>query len=144
MQKVRRTLNRPLTTSEPIEDQLLELSAKLRIPPLSDSYPTSPPLVLETAAANALSKPDATLLREAMVSARENPIDLSKPYGTPWRPREYMSAFALIPRYLEVHHRICSAVYIRHPVARPGMAEVPTPFQTEMNGLTYLWYLRRR
>lgn len=122
----------------------MELSAKLGIPPVSDTYPTSPPFDPQTAAADALSKPDAAMLREAMVAARENPIDLRKPYATPWRPREYMSAFALIPRYLEVHHRICSAVYVRHPVARPGIAEVPTPFQNEINALAYTWYLRRR
>jgi hypothetical protein len=55
-----------------------------------------------------------------------------------------MSAFAFVPRYLEVHHRICSAVYLRHPVARPGLAEVPTPYPAETNALAYVWYLRRR
>jgi hypothetical protein len=64
-------------------------------------------------------------LREAMVRARENPVDESKPYATPWKPRPYMSAFAFIPRYLEVNHNICAAVYLRHPVARPNLAEVP-------------------
>lgn len=67
----------------------------------------------------------------------------SSPRG-PWRPRPYMSAFAFIPRYLEVNQNVCSAVYLRHPVARPGLAEVPTPFSEGVNQLAFNWYLRRR
>jgi len=75
---------------------------------------------------------------------KENPVDATKPYATPWRPRNYMSAFAFIPRYLEVNQNICSAVYLRHPVARPGLAEVPSPFSMETSQLAFNWYLRRR
>lgn len=87
---------------------------------------------------------DAKLLQQALQRARENPVDASKPYATPWRPRDYMSAFAFIPRYLEVNQNVCSAVYLRHPVARPGLAEVPTPISAESAGLAFNWYLRRR
>jgi ribosomal protein S4 len=73
-----------------------------------------------------------------------NKRDASAPYATPWRPRDYMSAFAFIPRYLEVNQNICAAVYLRHPVARPGLAEVPTPFHLETGQLAFNWYLRRR
>ena len=83
-------------------------------------------------------------LREAIARIRENPIDETKPYATPWLPRPYMSAFAFVPRYLEVNHNICSAVYLRHPVARPGLAEVPSPFAAETQQLAFNWYLRRR
>lgn len=83
-------------------------------------------------------------LKKAIARIRENPADITKPYATPWRPRPYMSAFAFIPRYLEVNHNICSAVYLRHPVARPGLAEVPTPFPAETQQLAFNWYLRRR
>ncbi|KAK5721304.1 hypothetical protein LTR17_014674 [Elasticomyces elasticus] len=87
---------------------------------------------------------DAALLASALERARENPIDVSEPYATPWQPRAFMSAFAFIPRYLEVNQNVCAAVYLRHPVARPGLAEVPTPFGGEVMGLAFNWYLRRR
>ncbi|CAK1361467.1 37S ribosomal protein NAM9, mitochondrial [Cercospora beticola] len=90
------------------------------------------------------ARKDAELLHAALERARSNPIDASKPYATPWEPREFMSAFAFIPRYLEVNQNICSAVYLRHPVARPGLAEVPTPFSAETMALGFNWYLRRR
>ncbi|KAF1811858.1 alpha-L RNA-binding motif-containing protein [Eremomyces bilateralis CBS 781.70] len=76
--------------------------------------------------------------------ASTNPITFSKPYRTPWMPRDYMSAFAFIPRYLEVNQNVCSAVYLRDPVARPGLGEVPTPFPTKVSQLAFNWYLRRR
>jgi hypothetical protein len=58
-------------------------------------------------------------------------------------PRRYMPAFAFIPRYLEVNQNICAAVYLRHPVARPGQSEVPSPFPPHLQQLAYNWYLRR-
>lgn len=94
--------------------------------------------------ANYVSEQDLQQLQLAFQSSTENPIDPSKPYATPWRPREYMSAFAFIPRYLEVNQNICAAVYLRHPVVRPGLAEVPTPFGVDTNGSAFTWYLRRR
>jgi ribosomal protein S4 len=73
-----------------------------------------------------------------------NPFDPGKPYETPWRPRDWMAPFAHVPRYLEVNHTICSAVYLRHPVVRPGAAEIPSPFALDTAALSHAWYLRRR
>ncbi|KAI1329582.1 hypothetical protein F5Y16DRAFT_89424 [Xylariaceae sp. FL0255] len=83
-------------------------------------------------------------MEEREQEERDNPRDLTKSYMTPWQPRQFLSPFANIPRYLEVNQKICSAVYLRHPVARRGSAEVPTPFPSEISQLAYNWYLRRR
>lgn len=83
-------------------------------------------------------------LEKLLQEEADNPYDPSKPYLTPWRPRNYMSPFAFIPRYLEVNQNICAAVYLRHPVARQGFGEVPTPFPPQFSQLTFNWYLRRR
>ncbi|PYH83911.1 alpha-L RNA-binding motif-containing protein [Aspergillus uvarum CBS 121591] len=91
-----------------------------------------------------LSDDEFEVLRRALIQMRDNPVDSTKPYATPWRPRDYMSAFATIPRYLEVNHNICAAVYLRHPVARPGFGEVPTPFGEKITTPAFVWYLRRR
>lgn len=91
-----------------------------------------------------LTEEEFDILKHALTQMRDNPIDHSKPYATPWRPRDYMSAFAFIPRYLEVNQNICAAVYLRHPVARPGSAEVPTPFGETISTPAYGWYLKRR
>ncbi|KAJ5584172.1 uncharacterized protein N7459_003972 [Penicillium hispanicum] len=91
-----------------------------------------------------LTDDEFEVLKRALTQMRDNPIDHSKPYATPWRPRDYMSVFAFIPRYLEVNQNICAAVYLRHPVARPGSAEVPTPFGESVSTPAYGWYLKRR
>ncbi|KAM3423551.1 hypothetical protein BST61_g979 [Cercospora zeina] len=137
-------------TVEDFETALAEILTKVP----QDATPESERLIAETTNSSPQAqlgkedayraRKDAELLHAALERARANPIDASKPYATPWQPREYMSAFAFIPRYLEVNQNICSAVYLRHPVARPGLAEVPTPFSAETMVLGFNWYLRRR
>ena len=94
--------------------------------------------------ADDLSAEETKILSRLIRESEENPYDPTKSYRTPWAPREWMSAFAFIPQYLEVNPKICSAVYLRHPVARPGAAEVPTPYSEEVNQLAFNWYLKRR
>ncbi|KAJ9138916.1 Alpha-L RNA-binding motif-containing protein [Pleurostoma richardsiae] len=91
-----------------------------------------------------LTQDELARFEDLLRADAENPYDPSKPYATPWRPRPYMSPFAFIPRYLEVNQNICAAVYLRHPVARQGSAEVPTPFPAQLSQLAFNWYLRRR
>lgn len=91
-----------------------------------------------------MSNEEAERLAELVRREEDNPVDDSKPYATPWEPRPYMSPFAFIPRYLEVNQNICAAVYLRHPVARRGFAEVPSPFPPPVMQLAFNWYLRRR
>ncbi|KAF1938699.1 alpha-L RNA-binding motif-containing protein [Clathrospora elynae] len=101
------------------------------------------PLISEEDQARLRSAFDKLKLETEHTSAW-NSRNAAAPYATPWRPRDYMSAFAFIPRYLEVNQNICAAVYLRHPVARQGLAEVPTPFHIETGQLAFNWYLRNR
>lgn len=137
---IRSTLSRassatPSTIDE-LESQLASLTLRI-------SGTSSAPTDAEAAVTSdtASESPEMTA---AIARVTENPYDPSKPYATPWRPREWMSAFALIPRYLEVNQKICAAVYLRHPVVKPGLGEVPTPFNAETGQLAFNWYLRRR
>ncbi|RPA91958.1 alpha-L RNA-binding motif-containing protein [Choiromyces venosus 120613-1] len=85
--------------------------------------------------------------KEKLKALKEDPnnlLDVTKPYATPWRPRDFMAPFAFIPRYLEVNHNTCHAVYLRHPVAKPGLAEAPSPYPEEILQMAFNWYLRRR
>lgn len=91
-----------------------------------------------------LSEEELARMKAEIDDFEDNPYDPSKRYATPWQPRPYMSAFAFIPRYLEVNQNICAAVYLRHPVARRNFAEVPSPFPPQVMQLAFNWYLRRR
>jgi hypothetical protein len=90
-----------------------------------------------------LSAEEMRQLGELLSKDSVNPTDETKPYITPWEPRPYMKPFAFIPRYLEVNHNICAAIYMRHPVVRKGSAEVPTPFGYVTNQLAHNWYVQR-
>ena len=148
--RLKSSMSRSNSLTDSIDAQLLEMAQKLNISlPSSDTVEDEPnshdlPTPRIDGTALAISHAESKMLKQAIENARDNPVDPSKPYATPWRPREYMSAFAFVPRYLEVHHRVCSAVYLRHPIARPGLGEVPTPYGVETNGLAFNWYLRRR
>ncbi|KAF2101198.1 alpha-L RNA-binding motif-containing protein, partial [Rhizodiscina lignyota] len=98
-----------------------------------------------TGASDDLSTPEFTETQIASSTSLLTDLRSQIQYlGQPWRPRPYMSAFAFIPRYLEVNQNVCSAVYLRHAVVRPGLAEVPTPFPEGLNQLAFNWYLKRR
>lgn len=124
-------------------DGLTTLFSQLEMetsPEESEKYRNSPDAVDE----QGLTRSERERLAELLAEENENPYDPDKPYATPWRPRPFMAPFAFIPRYLEVNQKICSAVYLRHPVARAGKAEVPSPWGETINELAFNWYLRRR
>ncbi|EGE81438.1 hypothetical protein RJZ56_003303 [Blastomyces dermatitidis] len=127
---------KPTSSPSTPQDPVLAAALKQAI-----ENPTAP---LDETTLPQISEEDLAVLRQALYQMHENPLDSLKPYATPWRPRDYMSAFAFIPRYLEVNQNICAAVYLRHPVAKPGRSEVPSPYPDSINGAAFVWYLRRR
>ncbi|KII85325.1 hypothetical protein PLICRDRAFT_44591 [Plicaturopsis crispa FD-325 SS-3] len=61
---------------------------------------------------------------------------------TPFSLPPYSSPFLFIPAYIEVSFATCSAIYLRHPTARPGYSEIPTPYDAdgEVIRLAWEWY----
>lgn len=70
------------------------------------------------------------------------PVDALTPFNLP----PYASPFIFLPAYAEVSFPTCSAVYVRHPTARPGYSEIPTPYDAdgEIVRLAWEWYAKRR
>lgn len=106
----------------------------------ADSQTNAAPSEIKSTTDVVTAKPDASNTSEGEIAESSKDSESEEV----WEPKPYMSAFAFIPRYLEVNHSICSAIYLRHPVCKPGFAEVPTPFHQETGQLTFNWYLRRR
>jgi ribosomal protein S4 len=135
--------SRSVKTNESLAAQLNDMMSELQLSeaekPAEDEAAAT-----EVSAMDLLTPEELRALERRLAEEEANPRDESKPYATPWRPRPFMSPFAFIPQYLEVNHNICAAVYLRHPVARLGSAEVPTPFPYYVNQLAFTWYLRRR
>lgn len=69
--------------------------------------------------------------------------DTSKPYFTPWRFRPFISPSVIYPHHIEIDFQTCSAVYLRDPVARPGMSEVISPFDLVNHELANLYYIKK-
>ncbi|EJS42011.1 nam9p [Saccharomyces arboricola H-6] len=65
-----------------------------------------------------------------------------KPFFTPWKPRPFLSPFAILPHHLEISFKTCHAVYLRDPIARPGQSEVISPFDVPVHERAYMYYLR--
>ncbi|OBT53780.1 hypothetical protein VE04_05118 [Pseudogymnoascus sp. 24MN13] len=128
------------TTTEDLDAQVAELVSKLSLANLPKAKPAAAPT----------SGTVDPSLEAQVVATKESAVEKAPAADRQAlaerrvRPRPYMSAFAFVPRYLEVNHNICAAVYLRHPVARPGVAEVPSPFSSKSSTLAYNWYLRRR
>ncbi|RCK58993.1 37S ribosomal protein NAM9, mitochondrial [Candida viswanathii] len=69
--------------------------------------------------------------------------DPSRPYFTPWKPRGFLGAFAILPSHIEVSFDTCHAVYLRDPIARPGHSEVISPFPEHVHERAYMYYVRK-
>ncbi|KIJ60787.1 hypothetical protein HYDPIDRAFT_116851 [Hydnomerulius pinastri MD-312] len=65
---------------------------------------------------------------------------------TPFNLPPYAAPFIFLPAYVEVSFQTCSAIYVRHPTARPGYSEIPTPYDAdgEIIRLAWEWYAKRR
>lgn len=71
---------------------------------------------------------------------RQDPL---KPYFTPWTPRPFLGAFAILPHHIEVSFETCHAVYLNDPVARPGHSEVISPMPDHVHERAYMYYVRK-
>lgn len=55
---------------------------------------------------------------------------------------DYASPNIFVPAYILPSYLTCSAVYVRHPTARPGYSEIPTPFDADgpLQSLSWEWF----
>jgi len=59
--------------------------------------------------------------------------------GRPFSLPDYAAPFLFIPAYLEVSFATCSSIYVRHPTARPGYSEIPTPVDADGETMRLTW-----
>ena len=71
--------------------------------------------------------------------------DAGLPALTPFYLPLYASPWLFIPAYIEPSFTTCSAIYVRHPTARPGYSEIPTPYDAdgEVVRFAWEWYMQR-
>lgn len=66
----------------------------------------------------------------------------SKSYFTPWKPRQFLPVFSVLPKHIEISFSTCHAVYLRDPVARPGESEVVSPYDEDIHERSYMYYVK--
>ncbi|TFK24127.1 alpha-L RNA-binding motif-containing protein [Coprinopsis marcescibilis] len=90
------------------------------------------------------SKAEAEGAKEDVAASEETKSSDSQ--LTPFYLPHYASPWLFIPAYIEPSFATCSAVYVRHPTARPGYSEIPTPYDADGALIRYAWewYVQRR
>lgn len=63
-----------------------------------------------------------------------------------WALPPYAAPHLFIPAYIEPSFATCSAIYVRHPTARPGYSEIPSPYDAdgEVMRFAWEWYSKNR
>ena len=59
--------------------------------------------------------------------------------GLPFSVPDFAAPFLFVPAYLEVSFPTCSAIYVRHPTARPGYSEIPSPYEADGEVMRLGW-----
>ncbi|KAH9944669.1 hypothetical protein B0H21DRAFT_809843 [Amylocystis lapponica] len=92
------------------------------------------------------TSPDAETSSKKVSSAAPPPKPTKKSQLTPFHLPPYASPFIFVPAYIEASFATCSAIYVRHPTARPGYSEIPTPWDAdgEVVRAAWEWYSRVR
>jgi hypothetical protein len=85
---------------------------------------------------------EAETSEEAETPAAEVTSTAGKAYFT---LPAYASPHLFVPAYLEPNFKTCSAVYVRHPTARPGYSEIPSPYDAdgEIMSLAWEWFKKK-
>ncbi|GAA5878982.1 hypothetical protein JCM3774_000682, partial [Rhodotorula dairenensis] len=71
----------------------------------------------------------------ASASAASAPGARPLPFHLP----DFAAPFLFIPPYLEPSFQTCSVVYLRHPTARPGVSEIPSPYEADGEVMRLAW-----
>ncbi|KAF9515365.1 hypothetical protein BS47DRAFT_1376270 [Hydnum rufescens UP504] len=113
--------------------------------PIPDTSDPRKPDVSDTDKNSAASATEPTSSSDSESSeSLSPPATPSKPsLDTPMEPvfsfPPYSAPFLFLPAYIEANFTTCSAVYVRHPTARPGYSEIPTPYDADGEVMRFAW-----
>jgi hypothetical protein len=104
--------------------------------------------VVETPAASSESSEDPTSETSADTEKSDSeikPTSKSTTKDAYFTLPPYAAPHLFIPAYLEPNFKTCACVYVRHPTARPGYSEVPSPYDAdgEVMSLAWEWFKKK-
>jgi hypothetical protein len=125
------------------------VSVNPKVIPFLQPKTTSTEISSEELAAEELENEPSDSVEEPVLeesSQAQDPSSVKDKSLSPFNLPAYASPFIFVPAYLEVSFATCSVVYVRHPTARPGYSEIPTPYDAdgEIVRLAWEWYSKVR
>jgi len=99
----------------------------------------------ETASTSESSAKDKAQAQVEEAPAPKEPTE-KKPSAPKWTLPAFAAPNLFVPAYIEPSFATCSAVYVRHPTARPGYSEIPSPYDAdgEVMRFAWEWYAKHR
>lgn len=117
----------------------------------SSSSSSSPESVQTNATSTPEASPTTSSQSTADTSTPTTQTDAIQPQKQQQKPHpfkfpDYASPFLFLPAYIEANFATCSAIYVRHPTARPDYSEVPSPYDAggEVMRFAWEWYAKNR
>ncbi|GAA5895993.1 hypothetical protein JCM6882_005581 [Rhodosporidiobolus microsporus] len=105
--------------------------------------PSSPKAAPPPPSSESSSEPSAEASEDAAAApstpAPTTPAAPSGPRPLRFKLPDFAAPFLFIPPYIEPSFTTCSAVYLRHPTARPGVSEVATPYEADGEVMRLAW-----
>ena len=124
-----------------------EAEAESAAAPTPEVEAAEPEASSETSEAEPESESDSASTDDTKMVHKPKPKTITTKAAnvTPFFLPQYASPWLYIPAYIEVSFATCSAVYVRHPTARPGYSEIPTPYDADGAVIRFAWewYVQR-
>lgn len=107
----------------------------------SNSTPSTPPAETAEAAAEPSESSEAEVDASAETPSSVVPPAPATPgpKPLPFHLPDFAAPFLFIPPYIEPSFQTCSAIYLRHPTAAPGVSEVPSPYEADGEVMKLAW-----
>jgi hypothetical protein len=109
--------------------------------PSSDAVAPQTESALPDAAETTSSPSSSSPSTPSTPSASSTPSKSDTHFNLP----PYAAPHIFVPAYLLPSYLTCSAVYVRHPTARPGYSEIPSPYDAggELMSLGWEWFQKK-
>ena len=151
-QSLESPLEPPTTSEPPMEDEVADTAKTNEQTTESPAEPqtaSDPPIEDEVADTAKTDSAESPLEPHTISESKTIPKPKAKSNKAPLTPfylPPYASPWLFIPAYIEPSFATCSVVYVRHPTARPGYSEIPTPYDADGTLIRYAWewYMQRR
>lgn len=130
-----------MTILHPTQTKTTPATEATTTPADEDSSEATPPSTSTSPESEANT--EANSETEPKIDSASPQVPITSPKGAQEKPTfkfpPYSAPFLFLPAYIEANFATCSAIYVRHPTARPGYSEIPTPYDADGEVIRFAW-----